>query len=264
MIRLKQIPAFYVFIPMLLIWNISVCQSHSSPSYFKPAPSFVAESGLGTLGVSVPWQSKLTVNPPPEKMENDLRKSKGRAIFLSFLIPGLGEHYAGRTIRARSFFIAEVLLWTAYSGFKIYENWLEDEYKVFAATHANINPADKPHKYFVNVGNYDNIYDYNAVRLNYRDLENVYAETSEYYWQWDNAANKHDFKMMRLRADNGNYRALFTLGTILVNHLISAIDAVWVTRVTAKSAEQAQQTLKFRLETSQEKYSCQLVLTKSF
>jgi len=187
-----------------------------------------------------------------EKSANSGSTSKGKAIFRSFLIPGWGEFYAGRKKRARNFFVTEVLLWSAYASFKIYENWIEKEYTQFAKSHARIDPTGKPHKYFVNIGNYDNIYEYNATKLNHRQLEDVYP--ADHAWQWDNTQNRTDFEAMRIRADNSNYRAQFMLGVILVNHVVSAIDAVWVTRSSNKPT-QSNRSLNFKFA-AQSKHGC--------
>lgn len=213
--------------------------------------------------------SQSDQNKQPALMENQqaastFSKSKGRAMFRSLIIPGWGERYAGRNERARYFFITEVVLWTSYTGFKIYENWIENEYKVFAQTHAQADPAGKPHKYFVNIGNYPNIHEYNAVKLNYRSLDDVYPEDASHYWQWDNDINRHDFKMMRIRSDNANYRALFTLGAILVNHMVSAVDAVWITRTRKSEIGQQPIPVKIQLAAFSAKREYRIGLLTSF
>ncbi|MBN1351784.1 hypothetical protein JXJ21_20395 [candidate division KSB1 bacterium] len=156
------------------------------------------------------------------------KKSKGKAFMFSMLLPGAGEYYVGRKTRAKSFFISEISLWTIFAGLRIYGGWNEREYKTFAEDHALANTDGKKHRYFVDIGNFDNIYLYNDFQLRERDLEDVYPETAQYFWQWDNTANRDKFERMRIRSDDAYYRALFVGGIIFVNHLVSAIDAVWV------------------------------------
>jgi hypothetical protein len=243
---------------LILFLNIPVFSQNSE---WKIRPSFVAEARL--YPELKHFSTEVSpFNPQNENYGMTYSDSKRKAIFMSLLIPGWGEYYAGRKTRAKSFFITELILWSTYAGFKIYENWIEDEFIVFAETHAQAQPEGKRHKYYVNLGNYDNIYEYNAAKLNYRSLDDVYPETPEYYWQWDSPANKHDFKMMRIRADNANYRALFSLGLILVNHVVSAVDAVWVTRNQNEGI--TEKPLKIHFSSGPKIHEYRVVLSRQF
>ncbi|MCI0513329.1 hypothetical protein L0128_08975 [candidate division KSB1 bacterium] len=212
---------------------------------------------LADLGLNV---GAGTAPPTPPQMA----RSKGKATFLSFILPGLGQRYAGRKTRARNFFITEAFLWSSYAGFKIYQHWNENDYRIFAQTHAQVAVNKKNHKYYVNIGNYDDIYAYNAAKLTQRSLDEVYAEQSDYWWQWDNSLNRNKFEQIRIRADNANYRALFMLGTILVNHLVSAIDAVWITRSTEQPLKSSENSRPFYFATSIDELSYRLEFTYTF
>lgn len=246
-----------IFCIIILILGFNAAQSETNSVQFEMHPSFSVEAGLQPNFLELTAQDQPVVVTPRTN-----QTSKGKALFLSMLIPGLGEYSAGHKTRAKVFFITEVLLWSTYAGFKTYENWIEDEYRIFATTHARVDAAGKLHKYFVNIGNYDNIYEYNATKLNYRQLEDVYPD--DYAWDWDSDANRHDFKMMRIRSDNANYRALFTLGTILVNHIVSAIDAVWVSRSLGDSDDQPRQRVNLQFDPHPNSPQLQLVFTKYF
>jgi len=242
---------------IILIIGYTPVLPGTNPIQFEMRPSFLVEAGLQPNFFELTGPDQPVLATPRTN-----QSSKGKALFLSILIPGLGEYSAGHKTRAKAFFITEVLLWSTYAGFKTYENWIEDEYRVFATTHARVDVAGKSHKYFVNIGNYDNIYDYNATKLNYRQLEDVYPD--DHAWDWDSDANRHDFKMMRIRSDNANYRALFTLGTILVNHIVSAIDAVWVSRSLGDSDHQPRQRINLQFDPQPNSSQLQLVFTKYF
>lgn len=174
-------------------------------------------------------------------------KSKGKAFLFSMLIPGAGEYYVGRKFRAKSFFMSELALWITFGALRTYGDWNKNEYKIFARTHAGANTDNKKHRYFVDLGNFNNIYEYNDYQLNERELEDVYPETKEYFWQWDNAANRDKFERMRIRSDNAYYRALFVTGIIFVNHLGSAIDAIWVTHKHNKTLQKSRNQLNLHL-----------------
>lgn len=164
-------------------------------------------------------------------------KSKGKAFILSLLIPGLGERYAGSRIKSEIFMATEIGLWLGYSGLTTYRDWRKEDYKSFAAAHAYIDLKDKSDSYFVDLGNYDSIYDYNAAKLRQRNLPSYYRDVEAYYWQWDSHENRQKFERLRISADTADNRALFALGMVFANHIISAIDAVWTVHKYNKSQE---------------------------
>ena len=55
-------------------------------------------------------------------------KSKGKAFFLSLLLPGLGERYVGSNTKSQIFVGTEVLLWLGYAGFNRYSAWRKEDY----------------------------------------------------------------------------------------------------------------------------------------
>ena len=166
-------------------------------------------------------------------------KSRGRAFFLSLVLPGLGERYVGNKGKAQFFFATEISLWLSYTGFVTYREWQKDDYKTYAATHAGVDLDGKSESYFVDIGNYNNIYQYNETKLRDRNLPEYYYDVDEYYWSWDSPTDQHNFKQMRLSADRADNRATFVIGAIFANHLISAIDAVWDVHKHNKSLQQS-------------------------
>ena len=153
-------------------------------------------------------------------------KSKGKAFLYSLLMPGAGEYYIGNKTLAKTFFITELVLWTGYFSFRAYSDWKRDDMYIFAATHADANIEDKQPQYFVDLGNYNDIYQYNDSKQRRGEFFKVYSE-EEYYWYWDSAENRNKFEQMRISSDRAHNRSIFTVGGIIANHIISAIDAVW-------------------------------------
>ena len=173
-------------------------------------------------------------------------KSRGKALMLSLLLPGLGEHYAGAASKAKIFFGTEISLWLGYAGFMTWSDWRHDEMESFAARHAGVNPADKNDTYFANIGNFDTIQQYNEAKLRQRNLNDYYRDLDKWHWQWDSADNRERFDQLRISSDKARNRGTFVLGAILVNHLISAIDAVWsVNRYNDSQAGGVEWNLQF-------------------
>ncbi len=127
-----------------------------------------------------------------------------------------------------------------------------------------LNSNDKSHRYLVNIGNYNDIYSYNAAKLQQRRLEEVYAEDGSYFWQWDNPENRQKFEDMRIRGDNYDYASQFIVGAIVANHLISAIDAIWVAHKINQQRELSQLENRIRLTALADRQSWRMVLSKSF
>jgi hypothetical protein len=181
---------------------------------------FINESSLALIINA----DSLSDNPAPAV--NLDRKSKGKAFLLSLVIPGLGQRYA-ESDKSRWFMVAEVGLWLTYSGFITYRDWKREDYKIYAATHANVALQGKSDSYFIDVGNYNSIDEYNAAKLRQRNLPDYYRDSEKYYWKWESEEQRQKFDEMRVASDQADNRALFALGAIFANHIISAIHSIW-------------------------------------
>jgi hypothetical protein len=161
-------------------------------------------------------------------------KSKKKAFFLSLLIPGMGELYL-RDWKYRDwgsgqyFFAGEFLMWGGHFYFQSHSRWLESDSRALAAQYAGVDlSTPKPQGYYINLGQFSDIYSYNQTQRRLTGTQNVYAENPETYWKWDNAA--HQARYERLRASgrrNDRYAQYFYYG-IFVNHILGAIHAVRV------------------------------------
>lgn len=154
-------------------------------------------------------------------------KSRGKAFLFSLLIPGMGERYVGSNKKATFFLATEVSLWLTYSGFITYREWRKEDYKTYAASFAKVELDGKSDSYFIDVGNYNSIYDYNDAKLRDRNLPDYYRDVDTFYWQWQSQENRQKFDQLRISSDTANNRSMFVIGAILANHVLSAIDAVW-------------------------------------
>lgn len=171
-------------------------------------------------------ESHWAMSTTPAAAISSSPKSTGKAFLLSLLVPGLGERYAARPQRGRTFLTSEAILWLGYAGLITFEEWRKDDYRNMAAAHAGVDVKGKSDSYFVDVGNYDTMDDYNAAKLRQRNLPAYYGDES-FYWRWDSRPNRKKFEDLRQSAERAANRAMFVAGAIVANHLISAIDAVW-------------------------------------
>ncbi|MBN1999489.1 hypothetical protein JW935_18165, partial [candidate division KSB1 bacterium] len=144
-------------------------------------------------------------------------KSKGKAFLMSFVLPGLGERYVGEKRRGEYFLATEIGLWLGYFGLTTYRSWVIEDYKTFAASHAHVSLANKSESYFVDIGNYGSIYEYNSAKLRQRNLPDYYYDVEGQFWQWDSDNNRQKFEQLRIDADSAHNLSLFFIGAIIAN-----------------------------------------------
>jgi len=204
-----------------------------------------------TLSISVFSQEKQNfLNKKPlseyinEKSEKEKKLSVSKAFLMSLILPGWGEHYTDKKGISDYLIAAEVTLWLTFIGMHKYANWLEEDYKAFAAEHAGINNTGKGSKYYVNIGNFMNIYEYNTKKRFDREDNLVYDEKSDYFWQWDTDENRQKFDKKRIKSDRIKNRTIFVASAILLNHFISGLNASF----GAKKINQRNISMNFSVE----------------
>lgn len=149
----------------------------------------------------------------------------------SAIFPGWGESSMQNTKRARIFRLTEISLVTACISAYTFSGLKARNYESFAGEHAGINAAGKDHKYWVDLGNYSDMKSHNDEHLQFRDIDNLYPENEGWDWNWDTEENKKTFESMRIGSDKLALTGKFIIGGIVMNHIISAIDALYLTRL---------------------------------
>ncbi len=181
------------------------------------------------------FRSELTaaVSPslPLQELAPVQKKSPVTAVLYSLLLPGMGELYADGFDEGRYSLIAEGGLWLTYFSFLQYGSWIRDDARSFAMSHAGAQINGKDDQYFVNVGNFGDTYEYNEKKLRDRELAKVYAVDAGYYWKWDSEENRKEFRTMRVSSERVLNNSRFVIATIVVNRIVSAINAARLTRV---------------------------------
>lgn len=167
-----------------------------------------------------------------------LTQAQARLILLrSLVVPGWGEQVLGKQRRAVLFSTVEVLGWASYYFWHSSGAAYKKDMKAFAVTHAGIDPRGKEAYYFVDIGNYDNIYAYNEQKLRNRQVDYLYPVTSAYYWAWDSAQNRRVFEKLRIRSAAHQQYATFTLLGLALNRIVSMLDIVLLTRSSLPQPE---------------------------
>jgi hypothetical protein len=164
----------------------------------------------------------------PEGIEQGASEGKtsvGLAAVYSLLLPGMGEVYADNFSSGKYFLAAEGILWLTYAAFELRGDGLRDDARLFSAAHAGVLPAGKDDQFYVNVGNFASLADYNDKKLRDREPEKVYDPAAGYSWQWDSEASRLVFRDQRILSETMYNDRKFVAAAIIVNHIASAINA---------------------------------------
>jgi hypothetical protein len=207
-----------LFVSLLLFASLLMAQPpRQAPMTGAELRADLLGSFRGSMQQSNPQQA---VTAPPEG-----KKSVGLAALYSLLLPGMGELYAGSFSSGRYFLAAEGALWLTYAVFQVHADALRDDARSFAVAHAGISLQGKNDQYFVDIGNFLNIDEYNQKKLRDRDVEKVYDPALGYAWQWDSDVSRGAFRDQRVASDNAYNNRKFVVAVVLINHVASAINA---------------------------------------
>lgn len=153
------------------------------------------------------------------------KKNVGLAVLYSLILPGMGELYVGEYGIGKYFTTVEAGLWLTYGSFEWYGTWLRDDARKFAALRAGVDPMGKSDQFFVDIGNFMNTNEYNAKKLRDREPDKLYDVHAGYFWQWESDEQRAAYREMRISHDRVFNNARFVGAAIIVNHIVSAINA---------------------------------------
>ncbi len=187
--------------------------------------------------------------------------SKSKALLLSTLLPGAGQYYAGRTTRAKVFFLAEAAIWTSFVVFQVQGHLRQDSYIEYAELTAGVDAEDKPEEFYRALGQYmrsdpgpssyneDIRREARALYPDDRQAQERYLQENGYFggdaWEWQSAEDQAHYKSLRKKSLFSFEKATYMLGLAVANRVIAAMDAA---RSVAKSSKQRDQSQGFRLE----------------
>lgn len=260
---MKIISNMLIAIFLLSISN-AIEAKQGDDSYLAPSPLAKAKFEFAKDVQKYTFAERTLINQEITEEPANPPKDRRKAFFRSLLIPGAGEQYLGKHTLAKTFFFTEISLWISYIAFREYGNWQRDDAFAFAATHSGANIDGKPSQFFIDIGNYQDIYQYNDAKQRMYQFEKVYSE-EDYYWSWDQEANRRKFDKIRISGDQARNRSVFVLGGIFANHLLSAIHSVWQTHRYNKNLEQATGAeIGFKIRNDVENLGFSLTLSKRF
>ena len=150
----------------------------------------------------------------------------------SLVFPGWGEYSLDNQTRGRVFVLTETVLLLAILGSYSVAQRKETEYKAYAAEHAGIDPLGKNRQFWVDIGNYSSLFTYNEEHLRWRDFNALYENNDTWAWAWDSNNNRERFENTRIASDIWRLRGSFLIGGVVLNHIVSAIDALYLSKIS--------------------------------
>ncbi|MFN0158172.1 MAG: hypothetical protein ACKVRP_08900 [Bacteroidota bacterium] len=153
------------------------------------------------------------------------KKAVGLAAIYSLLLPGMGEIYADGFSSGKYFMAAEAGLWLTFTAFEIHGNSLRDDARAFAASRAGIDASGKDDQFFVDIGNFLDIHEYNEKQLRDRENEKLYDPNAGYAWRWDSDASRAQYRGQRIDSETMYNNKKFVVAAVIINHVASAINA---------------------------------------
>ena len=160
-------------------------------------------------------------------------------VWRSLMIPGWGEYSLNEQKRGNFFVFTESLLWIGMGGSFLGSNLEKNTYEAIAMEHGGISSGDKPRQFWIDIGNYDSREDFIAEHLRWRDFDAIETyEDPEWDWNWVSKSDKKYFESKRVRSDRLLLMGKFFIGGIVLNHIISGIDALYLSRKNSENGIQ--------------------------
>ena len=153
-------------------------------------------------------------------------------VIKSLILPGWGEYTLGFQKRAKVMALTESFIFVSILASYSSANRLEINYQAYAAQHAGVNNVGKNRQYWIDIGNYLSIDQFNEEHLRWRDFNAIYEQNNNWNWYWDDDNNRKSFEKMRIKSDTWKLRASFLVGGMVLNHIISSIDALYLFKLS--------------------------------
>lgn len=167
------------------------------------------------------------ISNPSILPETSKKKSVGLAILYSIILPGMGELYADGYESGKYFTIADAALWGVFTGYTLYGDWKKENYITYAKSNSGINLDGMESNFIANVSIYMSVDDYNrAMELN-REFDKTYNKNI-FNWKWTDNDKRKEFRDLWSSSEGAYNKVRFVVGAIILNRVVSAINAVRV------------------------------------
>ena len=155
-------------------------------------------------------------------------------VLKSAILPGWGQSELGEQEKEKFFTIFEFSALAACFASYGFSKHIQYNFKTFAAKHANVENFDNDRQFWVDIGNYINPDSHDNEHLRWRENDKLYRNNS--LWNWDSYDNMKKFEKLRIKSDFLDRQGKFIAGAILLNHIISAIDALYIKNIKQQNS----------------------------
>ncbi len=174
--------------------------------------------------------------------------SPKKAFLKSVLIPGMGQKYTKSYTSMGIFFGSEIGIILSYFAFSNKRDSFEDSYKILARTKGGSTYSGDS-DYYQTMQRYMSSDDYNAkiqfdaweyfylIHNDYDSYEQYVQEKSipaEKAWSWQSKKDWDKYHKLRNDRQSFDVYAKLAVGAVIVNHIISGIDALRTARYKNK------------------------------
>lgn len=233
-----------------LALHLSASTSTADPATVNP---------LGTP--LAPWSEARTLAFDESSAE---AKSPRKAFFLSLLLPGLGELYAGAKYRAAGFMATEAITWVAYTHWRSSGTSLRDEFRAYADRNWNEARYRQWQAFNTSLPADQQWQETETLPSKQQDEQQYYeliGKYDQFIFGWSDVADEplsvnnqsvvsplqSDYEILRNDSNQPLKRASVVIGLTVVNRIISAIHASTYTKLRNPPA---QKRLRFELSPS--------------
>ncbi|MEA1987215.1 MAG: hypothetical protein U9N76_06980 [Candidatus Marinimicrobia bacterium] len=154
-----------------------------------------------------------------------------KSVLKSVVLPGWGEMSYNKN-RSKLFFISELTIWASYFTFNKYHDIQDNDMKNYAEVHSGADDFSDVSQYWVDLGSFYSYENFKERMLELRTPEKIWDE--KYAWDWDSNENANKYRNMRIDRDMSLLRAKFSIGGLVLNRIISAIDVIYLSNNSNK------------------------------
>ena len=157
-----------------------------------------------------------------------------KAALLSFLVPGLGQHYAnGQSWRGSASFylISESLYLAGMATSEWHRAQTVQSYRTWAASKAQAQIEGKDRTFFVTIGQHHSSEAFRTQQLLNRRWDQLsYVADPANHWAWRSTEDLQAYRDLRSEADSWAQRRSMFIAVMVGNRVLSALQALRAAR----------------------------------
>ena len=153
--------------------------------------------------------------------------------------------------RARYIMLQESSLWIGFYAFQNLATSYKNDYRILGESNAGVSWDGKNDLFAANVGNFNNLEEYNAYKLLTGQYDDAYLEDG-YDWDWqDNNDNRLKYDRTRNKSEKYDKIKTYLTAGLIINRVISTFDVLSIMkehgRIISFDIEEDYSNLKLNL-----------------